>query len=232
MFQETITYPAALLAGLASFFSPCVLPLIPAYFTFITGFSLEQLTKNHDVKIRRKIFFSTLSYVCGFSFVFILMGASASFLGGLIYKYKDVIRIAGGLVIIILGIHLTGIIRITGLDFEKRLHVQKKPVHLLGTFFIGMAFGAGWSPCVGPLLGSILIVASSQETVWNGIGLLSVYSLGLALPFLLISVFINYLLDFMKKATKFIRYVNIGAGVLLAIIGILLITNKINILIS
>jgi len=223
---DTVSYPAALLAGLLSFFSPCVLPLIPAYFTFITGFSLEELTVDSNVKIRKKVFFSTLSYVAGFSLVFILMGASASYIGGLIYNYKEYIRIIGGIFIIILGIHLTGIFRIPSLVFEKRITVSKKPLHLLGTFVIGMAFGGGWSPCIGPLLGSILIVAGSRETVWQGILLLGIYSAGLALPFIVLSIFINYLLQFIKRASRVLKYVNAVAGALLILVGLILLTNK------
>ena len=188
MFTETVSYPAAFIAGLLSFLSPCVLPLIPAYFTFITGFSLEELTRGYNSEIRKKVFLSTFLFVLGFSLVFILMGASASFLGSLMYKYKNLIRIIGGVFIIILGIHLTGLIRIPGLDFEKRIAIEKKPIHFFGTLIIGMAFGAGWSPCIGPLLGSILIIAGSQETVWQGVSLLAVYSAGLALPFIALSI--------------------------------------------
>ena len=160
------------------------------------------------------------------SVVFILMGGSASYLGGLIYKYKNLIRIIGGGLIIILGIHLTGVFRIRSLEFEKRIQIQKKPLHFLGTFIIGMAFGAGWSPCIGPLLGSILIVAGSQETVAQGMVLLGVYSAGLALPFIIISVFINFLLVFMKRASKVLKYVNVVAGILLILVGLVLVTNK------
>lgn len=230
MFTQTVTYPAALAAGLLSFFSGCVLPLIPAYFTFISGYSLDQLTEAPTTTIRRKVMLSTLAFVLGFSTVFILFGASASFMGNLIVGYKDVIRIVGGILILVMGIHLTGLIRIRGLEFEKRLHLQQKPLHLFGTFLVGMAFGAGWSPCIGPLLGSILIIAGNQETIWQGIGLLSVYSLGLALPFLIISVFINFVLAFIRKANKLIRYVNIAAGILLMVMGALLLANKLYIL--
>lgn len=223
---ETVSYSFAFLEGLLSFFSPCILPLIPAYFTFITGYSLEQLTSEHDPKVRGKVILSTLAYVSGFSFVFILLGASASFLGGLIYDYRDAIRIVGGVLIIALGVHLTGLIRIPGLEFEKRLQMKKKPLHFMGTFLVGMAFAAGWSPCIGPMLGSILIIAGSQETVLEGMALLGVYSAGLALPFLVISVFINFILTFLKKATRVLRYVNWVAGGLLVAVGILLLTNR------
>ena len=225
MFTEAVSFPAAFLAGLLSFFSPCVLPLIPAYFTFITGYSLEELTEG-NIEIRKKVILSTISFVLGFSVVFILMGGSASYLGGLIYKYKNWIRIIGGVLIIILGIHLTGVFRIRSLEFEKRIQIKKKPIHFLGTFVIGMAFGAGWSPCIGPLLGSILIVAGSQETVIQGMVLLGVYSAGLALPFVIISVFINFLLVFMKRASQVLKYVNVVAGILLILVGLVLVTNK------
>jgi cytochrome c-type biogenesis protein len=226
MFTQTVSYPAAFIAGLLSFFSPCVLPLIPAYFTFITGFSLEELTQGHNTSIRKKVLFSTLFFVLGFSLVFISMGASASFLGGLLMTYKNWIRIIGGILIIILGIHLTGAIHIRRLDIEKRILIKKKPLHFLGTLIIGMAFGAGWSPCVGPLRGSILIIAGSQGTVWQGVVLLGIYSAGLAIPFILLSIFINFLLIFIGKASQVLKYVNVVAGVVLIIAGLLLIGNR------
>jgi len=232
MLTEAVSFPAAFLAGFLSFLSPCVLPLIPAYFTFITGFSLEELTEDRNSEIRKKVVFSTVSFVCGFSLVFILMGASASYLGGLIYNYREIIRIIGGMLIILMGVHLTGIIRIPGLDVEKRIHMKKKPLHFLGVFIIGMAFGAGWSPCIGPLLGSILIIAGSQETVRQGIVLLAIYSAGLALPFIILSVFIHLLLMVIKKASRFLQYVNAAAGILLIIAGLILVTNKLYVLIG
>lgn len=226
MFTQTVSFPAAFIAGLLSFFSPCILPLIPAYFTFITGFSIEELTEEYNLEIRKKVFFSTSLFVLGFSLVFISMGASASYVGGLMYTYKKFIRIIGGILIIIMGIHLTGLIRIPVLDFEKRITLKKKPLHFLGTLIIGMAFGAGWSPCIGPLLGSILIIAGSQETVWQGVILLGIYSAGLAIPFVIISIFINFILFFIKKASKVLKYVNVAAGVVLIVVGLILISNK------
>ncbi|MCP4720995.1 MAG: cytochrome c biogenesis protein CcdA [Desulfobacteraceae bacterium] len=229
MFTETITFPTAFIAGLLSFLSPCVLPLIPAYFSFITGLSVDELTADNK-KIRQKVILSTLAYVAGFSFVFILFGASASFLGGLASQYSWVIRYLGGGIVLVFGLHLLGVVNIKGFQFEKRFHVKEKPVHLLGTFVIGMAFGAGWTPCIGPMLGSILIVAGNQETILNGVWLLAVYSAGLALPFILISIFINSMLGFMKRATKLIGMINKVAGILLITIGLLLIFDKFKLL--
>jgi len=230
MFTESISYSAALAAGLLSFFSPCILPLIPAYFTFITGMSLDELTGVQSRRIRLRVIGATLSYVLGFSLVFVLMGASASFIGKAVFTYRDTIRIVGGILIILLGIHMTGLIRFRPLEFERRLEVRSKPLHFLGTFFVGMAFGAGWSPCIGPLLGSILIVAGNQETVAEGIGLLSVYAAGLAIPFLLLSIFVNSILSFIKKASWSIKYINIIAGGLLLILGLLLVTDKLTLI--
>lgn len=229
MFTETITFPAAFIAGLLSFFSPCVLPLLPAYFSFITGLSLDELTENRKEN-RQKVIFSTLAYVAGFSFVFILLGASASFLGGLVRDYAWVLRFFGGGVIIIFGLHLLGIINIKALEFEKRLHVKEKPLHLVGTFFIGMAFAAGWTPCIGPMLTSILFLAGSQETVSQGVLLLAIFSSGMALPFIILSFFVHSILGFLKKTRNLIRTLNIISGFLLIVIGLLLIFGKFDVI--
>lgn len=223
---EDVTYPVAFLYGLLSFFSPCILPLIPSYFCFITGLSLEEVSGATKPAIRRKIILSTLAFVLGFSLIFIILGASASYLGGLFYQHKGWIRIIGGGLIILFGLHLTGIARIPVFEYEKRLQIKKKPLHFLGTFVIGMAFGAGWTPCIGPILGSLLNMAMNKDTVEQGVRLLSVYSAGLALPFMILSVLINYLLAFTRKAAKVVKYANPVAGVLLIATGVLLVTNK------
>jgi cytochrome c-type biogenesis protein len=227
---EEITSPAAVFAGLLSFFSPCILPLVPSYFTFITGLSLDDMTRSPTGAVHRKIMFSTLAFVLGFSTVFILLGASATFLSGLILQAKAFLRIAGGALIIALGLHLLGILRIRALLFEKRLNMTPKPIRFFGVFLIGMAFGAGWSPCIGPLLGTILILAGSQESVVQGIQLLSLYSAGLAIPFLLLSVFINFLIRFVRRTAKIVKYFNYAAGTLLIVTGLLLITDKLRLL--
>ena len=230
MLIESVSYPAALLAGILSFFSPCILPLIPAYFSFISGYSLEELTEERSPTLRNRVIYTTILFILGFSTVFILLGASASLLGGLMTHYKDYIRIIGGAVIILLGVHLTGMVRIPGLDIERRIQLKEKPLHLFGTFLIGMAFGAGWSPCIGPLLGSILIMAGSQETVGEGMILLGVYSLGLAVPFMVLSIFINFLLLVISKMTRAIRILHPVAGILLIIMGLFLVTDNLNLL--
>ncbi len=229
MFTENITYSAALVAGLLSFFSPCILPLIPAYFSFITGLTLDELTQDKK-EVRQKVILSTLFYVAGFSFIFILFGASASFLGSVASQYSWVVRYLGGGIIIVFGLHLLGIINIKGFNFEKKIHVKEKPMHLMGVFVIGMAFGAGWSPCIGPMLGSILIVAGNQDSVLQGVSLLAVYSAGLAIPFIIISFFINSILGIMKRATRFIGALNKASGILLIVIGLLLIFDKFRLL--
>ena len=228
MFAESVSFSAAFVAGLLSFVSPCILPLVPAYFTFITGYSLEELTEGDSASMRTKVIFSTAAFVVGFSLVFILLGATASLVGALFTKYQDTIRIVGGLVIILLGIHVSGLWRLKFLDFEKRLHLHRKPVHFLGTVVIGMAFGAGWSPCVGPFLGSILTIAAGQETVGQGMWLLAVYSAGLAIPFMVISVFIHFILTLVRRGTRILKYVNVVAGALLVLVGILLVADKLN----
>jgi cytochrome c-type biogenesis protein len=226
MLTETVSYSAAFLAGLISFFSPCILPLIPAYFTFITGFSLDELTREVSAEIRKKVILSTAAYVSGFSLVFILLGASASFLGSAAFAYRDYIRIIGGALIVLMGLHLTGLLRFHALEFEKRVHLSRKPLHFFGTFLVGMAFGAGWSPCIGPLLGSILILAGGQETVGQGVMLLGIYSAGLAVPFLVMSVFIHLLIRFISRARRILKYVNAAAGLLLIVVGVILLTDR------
>jgi cytochrome c-type biogenesis protein len=227
---EDVTYSIAFLYGLLSFFSPCVLPLIPSYFCVITGLSLEELTQAPKAALRRKIMLSTLAFVLGFSIVFILLGASASYLGGMLGPHRDVIRIVGGALIILFGLHLTGIVRIPVLQYEKRVRLQQKPLHLIGILLVGMAFGAGWTPCIGPILGSLLVLAQDKETVGQGMRLLCIYSLGLSLPFILLSAGINYLLVFTRKANKVLRFANPVAGVLLLLTGILLVTDKLRLL--
>ncbi len=226
MLDQSITYPAALAAGLTSFLSPCILPLVPAYFSFISGYSFDELTGDQPTGLRRKVIESTFAFGLGFTLVNILLGASASLLGGLIMRYNFLIRIAGGLVIIILGFHLIGLLRIRFLEMEKRLHLRKKPTHILGTVLVGMAFAAGWSPCIGPILSAILFLAAVEETVLEGVMLLSVYSFGLWVPFLLMSLFINQMLVILHKTKRALKFVNVATGVMLIGLGMALIFDR------
>jgi cytochrome c-type biogenesis protein len=211
----------ALSAGVLSFLSPCVLPLVPSYLTFVTGMSLEDLQEGVD---RRNTMIHSVLFVMGFSVIFILLGASASFLGQFFKAYEVWIARIGGVVIIALGLHLAGVFRLMPLMRERRVHLADKPAGYLGTLGVGMAFGAGWTPCIGPVLGAILTYGFSQDTMWAGVGLLTVYSLGLAIPFLLAALALNWFLGAFKRFRKWIPVAEKASGVLLVFLGVLLMT--------
>jgi len=217
----------AFTAGVLSFLSPCVLPLVPSYLTFVTGMSLEDLQEG--VNRRATLLHSTL-FVSGFSLIFILLGASASFLGQFLIAYELWIARIGGLIIVLLGIHLTGVFRLAPLMRERRIHLSDKPAGYLGTLGVGMAFGAGWTPCIGPILGAILTYAGTQETLWAGVGLLTVYSAGLAVPFLISAIALDWFLQAFKKFRHLIPLVEKSSGVLLIVLGLLLITGRFTVL--
>ncbi len=219
----------ALTAGILSFLSPCVLPLVPSYLTFVTGMSLEDLQEGVD---RRTTLIHSLLFVLGFSIVFILLGASASFLGQFFRQYQVWITRIGGLVIIVLGLHLTGILKLTPLMREKRVQLNDKPAGYLGTVGVGAAFAAGWTPCIGPVLGAILTYGFSQQTMWAGVGLLTVYSIGLAIPFLVSALLLDWFLQTFKRFRKYMHAVEILSGVLLVFLGLLLMTGSFTILSS
>ncbi|MDB2381883.1 cytochrome c biogenesis protein CcdA [Candidatus Pelagibacter bacterium] len=211
-------------AGLISFLSPCVLPLIPGYISFITGNSLNELLESKKINIRPLILFTL-----GFSFVFIIFGAAASYLGQVLLQNSETLRIIAGLIIIIFSLQLIGIININFLNFEKKIYTQKNN-NIWFSFIIGMAFGFGWTPCIGPILGSILALASTEETVFKAIILLSFYSLGLAIPFILSGYLMQRFLIFSKNFKKNINLVTKGGGVILLITGVLILTNQLQIL--
>ena len=217
----------ALSAGVLSFLSPCVLPLVPSYLTFVTGMSLEDLQGGVN---RRATMMHSLLFVAGFSAIFILLGASASFLGQFFRAYEIWIARVGGLIIIALGLHLAGVFRLLPLMREKRVHLNDKPAGYLGTLGVGMAFGAGWTPCIGPVLGAILTYGFSQDTMWAGVGLLSVYSLGLAIPFLIASLALDWFLQAFKRFRGWMPVVEKASGVLLIFLGVLLMTGTFTIL--
>ena len=216
----------AALAGLVSFLSPCVLPLIPGYISFISGLSLQDLQASADGRALRRAFLSSIWFVLGFSLVFILLGASATALGQLFLQRLTLLKQIAGVVIIIFGLHLTGIFRIPFLQVEKKLEIRKKPLTLLGAFLVGTAFAFGWTPCIGPILAGILALASTQETILQGMLLLGVYSLGLGIPFLATSLGVGAFWKFFSRFRRYLRGVEIFSGILLVVIGILILTDR------
>ena len=211
-------------AGLISFLSPCVLPIIPGYISYISGASLDELLANKKINLLPLILFTL-----GFSFVFIIFGAAASYLGQVLLQNSETLRIIAGLIIIIFSLQLIGIININFLNFEKKIYTQKSN-NIWFSFIIGMAFGFGWTPCIGPILGSILALASTEETVFKAIILLSFYSLGLAIPFILSGYLMQRFLMFSKNFRKNINLVTKSGGVILLITGVLILTNQLQIL--
>lgn len=222
---ENVSIIMALLAGLASFLSPCILPMIPSYLAFITGISLEELSQDQNLKkVRKSVITNSLFFILGFSILFIAMGASATFLGKFLSRNIRWLEIIGGSLVVILGLHFAGLFKIKFLDREKKIHLNKKPLGLFGTILVGMAFGAGWTPCVGPILGSILTMAAATQDIAKGIILLISYSIGLGIPFLLAGLLIHKFFEYFKTIQKYFRVITLVGGILLVIIGILLIT--------
>jgi cytochrome c-type biogenesis protein len=225
-FTTNISFFGAFIAGLISFLSPCVLPLIPGYISFISGASLQELTGPETVReARKKAILNSLFFCLGFSVVFIGLGASATTIGKFLLIYKRQISIIAGIIIIILGIHMTGLVRIPMLYSEKRIQVSKKPLNVIGAFFVGFAFAFGWTPCIGPILAGILAVAAAQQTIGRGILLLSIYSLGLAIPFMATAFSITLFFKMFDKIKKSLNIIEWAAGALLIIIGVLILTD-------
>ncbi|GMT48340.1 MAG: cytochrome C biogenesis protein CcdA [bacterium] len=226
--KTDISYSLAFFAGVLSFVSPCVLPLVPSYVSFITGISFEDLTSKTDrARIRFLTMTNSLAFILGFSFVFILLGASSSAVGQILFQYQDVIRIVGGIIVIIFGLFIAGFLRLDFLMRERKFHLSGKPAGYIGTFVLGMAFVAGWTPCIGPILGSILLYASAKGSAIYGLKLLSVYSLGLAVPFFLSALALNTFLSYSKWLLRYMRVIMIISGLLLIIFGILLLSNRV-----
>ncbi len=229
--MNDISFPLAFLAGILSFLSPCVLPLLPSYVSFITGISFEELTENIDRKrIRYLTITNSLAFISGFSFIFLALGASSSLLGRYFLAYQDTIRIAGGILIIIFGLFVAGILRLDFLIKERKVHLSGKPAGYIGTFLVGMTFAAGWTPCIGPILGGILVYAGSKASAVYGLKLLFVYSLGLGIPFLASSLAINTFLSYSKKIHRYMKAIMIISALILIAFGILLLTNQLTIL--
>jgi cytochrome c-type biogenesis protein len=219
----------AFAAGLLSFLSPCVLPLLPSYLAFITGLSFEELTQEEAKGKRRKtILLHSFLFVLGFSSLFTALGASATYLGQFLSAHRDTIRIAGGILIILFGLFISGIFSFDFLQREKKFHLQNKPLGFLGSYLVGLTFAAGWTPCVGPILSSILLYASTQQEIWSGLFLLLAYSLGMGLPFLVCSLALNTFLSTFRKTARHIGVITKVAGALLILVGILLLTDSLS----
>jgi len=212
---------AAFSAGLLSFVSPCVLPLVPSYVSYITGLSLEQLSDVAErQRFRKTIILNSLLFIAGFSTVFIAFGASASFFGQILYQYQDVIRKLGAILIIIFGLYLLGLFKWKFLMMEHRLfQFGNRPVGYLGSYLIGTAFAAGWTPCVGPILGAILAYASTTDSMMSGVMLLAAYSAGLGLPLFITAFSVDSFLNYFKKARGYMGGVSIVSGACLVVIG-------------
>jgi cytochrome c-type biogenesis protein len=215
----------AFTAGLLSFLSPCVLPLVPSYITFITGLSLEDASKS-----RRMALIHASLFILGFTIIFMMLGAGATTLGFVVKSHRAWLARIGGALIIVFGLYLLGVLNIGAFGRERRVHLADKPVGYMGSVLVGIAFGAGWSPCIGPILGAILTYTASEANLQRGMVLLLSYSMGLAVPFIAAAFAVEWFLKVFQKFKKYLGYVQKVAGVLLIIVGILMVTNYFTIL--
>jgi cytochrome c-type biogenesis protein len=220
-----VAVPIAFGAGLASFLSPCVLPLIPSYVTFITGMTLDDVAR-----ARRTALVHALLFVLGFSLIFLALGASATLLGRLLVTYRVWISRVGGVLVLIFGLYLLGVFNLGAFARERRVHITDKPLGYLGTVVVGIAFGAGWTPCIGPILGSILTYAATQADVSRGVGLLAAYSLGLAIPFVLAAVAIERFVAVFQRMRSGMVWVSRISGALLVIVAVLMLTDYLTVI--
>jgi len=222
-----VTIFAALLAGLVSFLSPCVPPLVPPYLVYLAGISLERFAdREPEPRVKRATVVAAALFVLGFSTVFVALGASASAVGGLVRAYSGLLASVAGIAIIAMGLHFLGITQIALLHRQKRMEVAK-PVGLWGAYAMGLAFAFGWTPCIGPILAAILAVAASEQTVAHGAGLLAVYSLGLGIPFIAAALAVEPFAAFLARFRKYLRRVEQGMGALLVLTGVAFLTGSI-----
>ena len=226
MESQSLGLLVAFSAGLLSFLSPCVLPLVPSYATFITGMSLDELQQAEERRARRAVMIHGVLFVAGFTAVFLLLGASATFLGGLMNYASRWVERVGGVLLILFGLYLIGLFRLPGAGREWRMHLAEKPVGYLGTVLVGVTFGAGWTPCIGPVLGGILTLAATTGSMGEGMGLLAVYSAGLAIPFLLSTLLIGHFMGAFARMRRWLPWINRISGLLLLGLGFLLLTGE------
>jgi cytochrome c-type biogenesis protein len=230
--MSSLPFPIAVFfAGIVSFLSPCVLPLVPGYVSLISGASIEEL-QSKDRKLLNTVLLHSLMFILGFTVVFVMLGAAASSVGQLVREYKKPLTWIAGIVVIIFGLHLTGIFKIKALYADKRLHSIKGGKSPIGAFLVGFAFAFGWTPCLGPYLSVILGFAGNTETVMKGVLLLWVYSMGLAVPFLLTSVAIDRFMAFYGRFRRYLHIWEVGSGVILILLGVLILTRRLAILSS
>jgi cytochrome c-type biogenesis protein len=221
----------AFAAGIFSFLSPCVLPLIPSYLSFVSGVSLEKLRSDQALaRLRGRVILHSLAFILGFSLVFVSLGASASYLGSLFLGYRNFIRLLGGLFVLLVGLYLVGVFKIPALERYLQFNLKDKPAGYLGSILVGITFAVAWTPCVGPILGAILALAGTAGEVGRGMLLLSSYAAGLALPFFLSALAVNSFFQFSHTFRRYIQAVHIMGGVLLIVVGILLLTDYMTLL--
>jgi len=222
-----ISFVMATAAGFLSFLSPCVLPLLPSYVSFTTGISFDELSRDSGRgSVKKATAFHSLFFILGFSMVFVTLGASATYAGQFMNQHMDLLRKIGGVVVIILGLHITGWIRLDFLQKEKKWHLREKPIGYAGSVLVGASFGLGWTPCIGPILGAILMYAATTQNLAHGMFLLSAYSIGLGVPFFLSSLALNSFLSAFKKIGPHMRIITLVSGFLLIGMGFLIYTNN------
>ncbi len=229
--MENVTVITAFVFGLLSFISPCVLPIVPGYLSFISGVSFDEMQRTDNrASIRKKILLNALFFIFGFSIVFIALGASATVIGQFLHEQINIISKIAGVIIVIFGLHMIGVFKIPFLNYEKRFHTEGKKLSLFGAFIVGLAFAFGWTPCIGPILAAILAIASQQETVGQGMVLLTFYSLGLGIPFLVTGLSITIFFNVFNKFKRHLHKVEVVGGILLVLVGVLIFTNSLTIL--
>jgi cytochrome c-type biogenesis protein len=225
-----ISYAGALLAGVLSFASPCVLPLIPAYLGFLGGVTFDELAgEQAQLSSRRRVFFAALAFVLGFATVFIALGATASTVSRQLIEHFDVLGKVAGTIIVVLGLHYAGVIRIPFLNYEARVEVSRRPAGLMGAYIVGLAFAFGWTPCVGPVLASILMVAGAGDSLGYGVSLLTAYALGMGLPFLAAAAAARPFFAFAKRFRKHMRIAQVTMGVLMIATGVMIFAGSISV---
>ncbi len=225
--ENNVTVLVAIGMGFLSFISPCVLPLIPAYVSYMTGLSLEELqAKNKGGKAILRILYGSLAFVLGFSLIFILLGAAASSLGNVLQAQKFWLAKLGGVLIIFFGLHMAGVFKLSFLNFEKKFEVKAKRGGLFTPFLLGLAFSFGWTPCIGPFLGTLMAVAANQETIWQGMVLLAFYSAGLGIPFVLTALALGFFLTSFRVIQRYFRAIEVVGGVVLILVGLAFLFDK------